>query len=275
LGGERGWFLSLWIGPSVVFYVLIHMGQHGLIFTFLPALLLAAAGLLDVAGGRIWSGRTVGALAAACGALVFLFAPEYLLLPGGKIKVLNAATLRHLDASLGSEVRLVRALSSQERNGQTWVFSPWARQMGYYAPDCRVLWMVTWGGGGDQHDYTDDVKAPDGTLAAAVTEGMFITYQNHRGGSYPLARLPALGSPRQIILFGASPPIRSAAAHAARGGAGGPKIAETVVGIVPDERTAAPGPARRILVPAGAWLEWDSARQILLVRSGAAVAQVP
>jgi len=40
---RRAWVFVLWIGPAFCFYVLIHIRQHGHIFTFLPALILLAA----------------------------------------------------------------------------------------------------------------------------------------------------------------------------------------------------------------------------------------
>lgn len=40
---EKPIFLGLWVVPALVFYTLIHMGQQGLVFVFLPALLLIGA----------------------------------------------------------------------------------------------------------------------------------------------------------------------------------------------------------------------------------------
>lgn len=131
LGGERGWFLLLWGAPSLVFYTLIHMGQHGLIFTFLPPLLLAGAGLFAAAGR---AGRAAGIAAAAACALLFVAAPEHLL-PGGRVKVLNAATLRHLDGDFG---RLFHTIRRRYPAGQTVIVAQNFRHVSYYLPEYPV-----------------------------------------------------------------------------------------------------------------------------------------
>ncbi len=41
--GERAVFLALWALPALGFYTLIHMGQQGLVFVYLPVLLLISA----------------------------------------------------------------------------------------------------------------------------------------------------------------------------------------------------------------------------------------
>jgi hypothetical protein len=86
----------------VVYYLLIHMGQQGLVFVYLPALLLlSAAGLeylvMRLHAGRIWTTRTVAALLVGANAVVFLFAPTY---PLGteQVKLLTRDTLRLHDA---------------------------------------------------------------------------------------------------------------------------------------------------------------------------------
>ncbi|GEM_PF-375390 len=40
---KRFWFLLCWIAPSLGYYLLIHMGQQGLVFVYLPALMLISA----------------------------------------------------------------------------------------------------------------------------------------------------------------------------------------------------------------------------------------
>lgn len=55
LADRRFWFLVIWLVPSLAFYVFIHVGEYGYIFTYLPALLLAGAwGLEPITRG---SGR--------------------------------------------------------------------------------------------------------------------------------------------------------------------------------------------------------------------------
>ena len=40
ISDRRFWFFLLWIGPASIFYIFIHIRQHGHIFTFLPAIYL-------------------------------------------------------------------------------------------------------------------------------------------------------------------------------------------------------------------------------------------
>ena len=40
---RRAWVLLMWVAPAAGFYVLVHLRQHGHIFTFLPALILLAS----------------------------------------------------------------------------------------------------------------------------------------------------------------------------------------------------------------------------------------
>jgi len=90
-------FLGLWTTPALLFYSLIHMGQQGLIFVFLPALLLLAAlAAVHLAKG---SDQTICAVVAAAmivNACVFGVAPELPLGPGGQ-RLLTRRTLENSD----------------------------------------------------------------------------------------------------------------------------------------------------------------------------------
>lgn len=101
-------FLVIWIAPSLLFYVLQHMGQQGLVFVYLPALFLVGAwGMQETR--EIFRGWKNGAIAfiAVGNALIFLVAPTY---PLGhdSFKVLTAATLREHDHSYSSRIAAVR-----------------------------------------------------------------------------------------------------------------------------------------------------------------------
>jgi hypothetical protein len=94
---EKPAFLILWIAPSVSFYTAIHMGQQGLIFVFLPALLLISA----VALARLLASRSrwlMAATAALVGLNVAIFCtvPEYPL-GSGTQRLLTRATLVNSD----------------------------------------------------------------------------------------------------------------------------------------------------------------------------------
>jgi hypothetical protein len=94
---EKPIFLSLWIAPALIFYSIIHMGQQGLVFVFLPALLLfSAVGLARMFATRSrW--LTVGAaVLLALNVSVFCLAPEYPLGPDSQ-RLLTRATLVNSD----------------------------------------------------------------------------------------------------------------------------------------------------------------------------------
>lgn len=100
----RNWhrviFLGLWIVPAIVFYALIHMGQQGLVFVFLPALLLlSAVGLSRLLGGngeKRWMASLATVGLVICNSAVFCLASEH---PVGveRFRLLTRDTLANSD----------------------------------------------------------------------------------------------------------------------------------------------------------------------------------
>ncbi len=81
-------FLVVWILPALLFYVFMHMGQQGLVFVFLPALLLgSAAGLVYLTAQRPKALVGAASILVVLNVGVFCFAPEYPLGPGGATSV--------------------------------------------------------------------------------------------------------------------------------------------------------------------------------------------
>jgi hypothetical protein len=82
--GRRAWFFCLWIAPSFLFYVFVHIRQHGHIFTFLPAiLLLVAASVVELGGlqtrlARVRRTSAVLVILVVSSGLLFALAPESL-----------------------------------------------------------------------------------------------------------------------------------------------------------------------------------------------------
>jgi len=94
---EKPIFLLLWIAPALIFYSIIHMGQQGLVFIFLPALLLlGAVGLTRLLAAKArWLIATTAVL-VALNTGIFYLVPEYPLGPGTQ-RLLTQATLVNSD----------------------------------------------------------------------------------------------------------------------------------------------------------------------------------
>ncbi len=91
---ERIRVISLWVIPCLTYYALVHMGQQGLTFIYLCALLLVSAWAI----ARAWP-RQLAALSAAVvlgNALILLAAPTFPL-GGDNPKILTRDTLRRHD----------------------------------------------------------------------------------------------------------------------------------------------------------------------------------
>jgi hypothetical protein len=94
---ERPVFLFLWIVPSLLFYTFVHMGQQGLIFVFLPVLLLfGTVGLTRLLTTRPRWLIAATAVLVALNVGIFCLAPEYPLGPGTQ-RLLTRATLVNSD----------------------------------------------------------------------------------------------------------------------------------------------------------------------------------
>jgi len=133
IGGERTAFLIAWPLPSLFFYITIHMGQQGLVFVFLPVLLLASA----VAMVRLLEGRRRAALAVGAATLalantvLFIALPEYPL--GSKqFKVLSWDTLRNNDTYYQERFSAIKEHFPAE---STAILAANWRHVEYYLPE--------------------------------------------------------------------------------------------------------------------------------------------
>lgn len=135
LRSRKFWFLFLWIAPTIVFYVFIHMGQQGLVFTFLPPLLLISAeGLRRILATRPTVLQAATAVIVLIGAGVFIFAPAY---PLGKdrLKLLTYDTLRQNDQALADKIAAVRGNFSPDNT--LLIAANW-RHIQYYLPEYKL-----------------------------------------------------------------------------------------------------------------------------------------
>jgi hypothetical protein len=108
LTSRKVWFLVLWVAPSLAFYAFIHMGQQGLTFVFLPALILVSAYGLH----RLFKGQPVllqasTAAIVAVGVVTFVFLPSH---PFGadSIKLLTYDTIRESDRAIRGKIAAIR-----------------------------------------------------------------------------------------------------------------------------------------------------------------------
>lgn len=134
---EKLIFLSLWMIPALMFYALIHMGQQGLVFVFLPALLLSSA----VGLARLPLLNQPSRLALAVAALVlanvgiFYVAPEYPL-GTGTLRLLTYNTLVNSDRYYQDRLTVIRENFAPE---STMIVAVNWHHLEYYLPEYNQL----------------------------------------------------------------------------------------------------------------------------------------
>jgi len=133
---HRSIFLLLWIAPSLTFYTAIHMGQQGLIFVFLPAVLLVSG----VGLARLMISRPRGLMGSAAALVtlniaIFCLAPEYPLGPGTQ-RVLTRATLVNSDRYYQDRFRAVQEYFAPE---STAILAANWHHVEYYLPEYARL----------------------------------------------------------------------------------------------------------------------------------------
>ncbi len=137
LRSRKTWFFILWLIPVLLFYALIHMGQQGLVFVFLPALfVLSAEGLRRLFASRPVLLRAATAIIVLAGAVVFIFVPTQPLGAGRGPKLLTYDTLRQQDARMSNEIATVRANFQPEN---TVILAANWRHAQFYLPDYRLF----------------------------------------------------------------------------------------------------------------------------------------
>jgi len=104
----RFWMLLFWIVPSAGYYILLHMGNHGLTLIFLPALIiLGAVSLSSLPWSQAIYWRLIVAVLVVGNGLIFIIGPTY---PLGKPfpKLLTADTLQQHNTYYLSRIAAVR-----------------------------------------------------------------------------------------------------------------------------------------------------------------------
>jgi hypothetical protein len=136
LRDARFWLMLFWVFPGITYYTFVHMGQQGLVFVFLPALLLlSAAGIYYVTWTRPLYRQLAMAALIVGNCAIFVFAPTYPL-GGDRPKLLTADTLRQHDAYYLSRFEAVRHNFSE---AHTVLLSSEWRYAEYYLPDYSLV----------------------------------------------------------------------------------------------------------------------------------------
>lgn len=170
LTNRKVWFIILWIAPALVFYAVIHMGQQGLVFVFLPALLLISAqGLYRLFQTRPTLMRATAAVITLFGAAVFIIGPTNPL-GQNRFKILTYDTLRQHDTLLDNQIAAIKANFASD---SSLLLSANWRFFEFYLPDYKFA-RFTLGGkyeaneGEPQHvDFVNQpVNATDLGLAS-------------------------------------------------------------------------------------------------------------
>ncbi len=105
---EKSLFFALWLAPPLLFYTLIHMGQQGLVFVFLPALLLWGAWGLTALSRNRRALTVLASLLVALNTVIFCFLPESPL-PASNLRLLTRAALCNSDDYYNDRLAAIRA----------------------------------------------------------------------------------------------------------------------------------------------------------------------
>ncbi|HVN55732.1 MAG TPA: glycosyltransferase family 39 protein, partial [Anaerolineaceae bacterium] len=131
-------FLAIWVMPALVFYTFVHMGQQGLIFVYLPALLLASAYGLELGLRHLPELRTIIVFALLLfNAAVFCLLPEF---PFGAhgIRILNRDSLVASDQYYKERIQAIRENFSP---ASTLILAVNWHHVEYYLPEYHKITM--------------------------------------------------------------------------------------------------------------------------------------
>ncbi len=133
---ERAVFIGLWILPAFMYYLLVHMGQQGLVFVFLPAwIILGAAGMEMFASTSGRLALTGALLLVLLNGAIFLTLPEYPFGSTGQ-RLLTRQTIANSDRYYLERFQAIRA--NFPPASTLIVASNW-HHVQYYLPEYRVL----------------------------------------------------------------------------------------------------------------------------------------
>ncbi len=156
LTSRKFWFFVLWLTPALTFYIVIHMGQQGLIFVYLPALfLLSVEGLYRLFQNRPAALGTAAAIIALFNTAIFVIGPEYPLGTSGP-RLLTYDTVQGSDHLRSSQIELVRGHFDPATT--VLLSSDW-RHLEYYLPEYPLARLA----------MLDDVPVDQGVIVDLET----------------------------------------------------------------------------------------------------------
>jgi hypothetical protein len=130
-------FLIVWILPAFLYYFLVHMGQQGLVFIFLPALLMIlAAGLQYIYELSNKIGIAFFLTIAILNSAIFLSLPEY---PFGRIDGQRFLTRQTIDNNDRFFIERIESVNKRLSNKFPIIVAENWRHVQFYLPDTQII----------------------------------------------------------------------------------------------------------------------------------------
>jgi len=164
---EKLIFILLWVAPAWTYYAIVHMGQQGLVFVFLPALLLISA----VALTRLLFTQTHELIVATVILVIinvgiFCLSPEYPI-GGDRLRLLTRATLVNSDHYYQDRFEVIKSNFAPESTAI--VAANW-HHVEYYLPEyARLPFGV---GSKWENDEGSPIGNPYDTVATPAELGL-------------------------------------------------------------------------------------------------------
>jgi hypothetical protein len=131
----RIWIFLLWFGPVLMYYIFIHMGQQGLVFVFLPALMLLSATALYYI-----TGRKTRIMQASAGVIILANAVIFTMVPteplGGGLRLLTYDTIKNHDST---HLILIDGIQEKFSPDHTIIMASWWRFPEYYLSEYPLI----------------------------------------------------------------------------------------------------------------------------------------
>jgi hypothetical protein len=131
----RALFFALWLAPLLAFYTIVHIGDPGYVFSFLPAICILAAKSIEVAARNFTKSRAV-VYAALIGAIVLTNTGIFFLYP----RLLTFQGIRETDRLMSAKLDYLRRSGD---DGTVLLLSyPSYRALQFYLPEWKEsLWV--------------------------------------------------------------------------------------------------------------------------------------